>query len=66
MRQKLSLTPDQLQKLNTIYDQTHARFESAPRDAQSGSEADQGRARFKKIRAVLTADQLPKYEQLRG
>jgi Spy/CpxP family protein refolding chaperone len=65
MRQKLNLTPDQLQKINTIYDGTHSRFEAA--HETHNQEVKQIREEHVgKIRALLTPEQLPKYEQLRA
>ena len=65
MRQKLNLTADQIQKLNTVYDETHSRFEAAH---QTNSQVVKQirEEHVAKIRSLLTPDQLPKYEQLRA
>ncbi len=65
MRLKLNLTPDQVQKLNTVYDETHSRFEAAHNT--HNQEVKQIREEHvSKIRVLLTPEQLPKYEQLRA
>ncbi len=65
MRQKLNLSPDQLQKVNTVYDETHSRFEAAHQG--HNQEVKQIREEHvAKIRALLTPEQLPKYELLRA
>ena len=65
MRLKLNLAPDQVQKLNTVYDETHSRFEAAH---QTNSQVVKQirEEHVAKIRSLLTPDQLPKYEQLRA
>ena len=65
MRTKLNLTPDQLQKVNTIYDDTHNRFEAA-HDTHNQVVKQIREEHVGKIRALLTPEQLPKYEQLRA
>ncbi len=65
MRQKLNLTSDQLQKLNTIYDETHNRFEAA-HDTHNQVVKQIKEEHVSKVRALLTPEQLPKYEQLRA
>src|SRR5260370_41758875 len=65
MRQKLNLTSDQLLKLNTIYDETHSRFEAA-HDTNNQVVKQIREEHVSKIRAMLTPEQLPKYEQLRA
>ena len=65
MRQKLNLTSDQLQKLNTIYDETHNRFEAA-HDTHNQVVKQIKEEHVSKVRALLTLEQLPKYEQLRA
>jgi hypothetical protein len=64
MRQKLNLTPDQFQKLNGVYDETHSRFEAA-HNTHNQVVKEIREEHVSKIRALLTPDQLPKYEQLR-
>jgi len=65
MRQKLNLTPDQLQKINGIYYETHSRFESA-HETHNQVVKQIREEHVSKIRALLTAEQLPTYEQLRA
>jgi len=65
MRQKLNLTPDQLQKVNSIYDGTHNRFEAA-HETHNQVVKQIREDHVSKIREVLTPEQLPKYEQLRA
>ena len=65
MRQKLNLTPDQVEKLNTVYDETHSRFEAA-HDTHGQVVKQIREEHVAKIRSLLTPDQLPKYEQLRA
>jgi Spy/CpxP family protein refolding chaperone len=58
---ELQLTPDQQQQLGAIVDDTKSKIHEAyaPADAQREVLRQQGRAR---IRAILTPDQLPKFE----
>jgi hypothetical protein len=58
---ELQLTPDQQQQLGAIVDDTKAKIRAAyaPADAQRDQLRQQGRAR---IRAILTPEQLPKFE----
>jgi len=65
MRQKLNLTPDQVQKVNTVYDETHSRFEAA-HNTHNQVVKQIREDHVSKIRALLTPEQLPKYEQLRA
>ena len=65
MRQKLNLTPDQVQKLDTVYDETHSRFEAA-HNTHNQVVKQIKEEHVSKIRALLTPEQLPKYEQLRA
>ncbi len=65
MRQKLNLTPDQVQKLDTVYDETHSRFEAA-HNTHNQVVKQIREDHVSKIRALLTPEQLPKYEQLRA
>jgi uncharacterized membrane protein len=60
---RLNLTDDQLAKLNVILDQTEARF----REARKRGDQEIRKIRedhVALVRTILTADQLPKYEQL--
>ena len=61
MTHELQLTPDQQQQLGAIVDDTKAKIRAAyaPADAQRDQLRQQGRAR---IRAILTPEQLPKFE----
>jgi len=62
-RTRLSLTDDQVAKLTTILDQTEARF----RQAREGENQEIRQIRedhFERVRTILTAEQLPKYEKL--
>jgi hypothetical protein len=61
LTRELQLTPDQQQQLGTIVDDTKAKIRAAyaPADAQREQLRQQGRAR---IRAILTPEQLPKFE----
>ena len=65
MRQKLNLTPDQVQKVNTVYDETHSRFEAA-HNTHNQVVKQIREDHVSKIRVLLTPEQLPKYEQLRA
>ena len=65
MRQKLNLTPDQVQKVDTVYDETHSRFEAA-HNTHNQVVKQIREDHVSKIRALLTPEQLPKYEQLRA
>jgi Spy/CpxP family protein refolding chaperone len=58
---ELQLTPNQQQQLGAIVDDTKAKIRAAyaPADAQREQLRQQGRAR---IRAILTPEQLPKFE----
>jgi hypothetical protein len=62
-RSRLNLTEDQVAKLTAILDQTDARFhevhESANQQIRQIKEEHMAR-----VRMILTADQLPKYEKL--
>ncbi len=59
---ELQLTPDQQQKVSAIIDDTRSQVRAmyAPLDAQHEQLRQQARAR---IRAILTPEQLPKFEQ---
>jgi Spy/CpxP family protein refolding chaperone len=58
---ELSLTPDQQQQLGSIVDDTRAKWRSlyGPLDGQHEQIRQQGR---EKIRAILTPEQRPKFE----
>ena len=59
---ELQLTPDQQKQLGTIIDETRAQWRAmyAALDPQHEQIRQHGRER---IRAILTAEQLPKFEQ---
>jgi hypothetical protein len=60
---RLSLTADQVQQLTTILDQTDARFrEIREHDNQMIRKIRE--EHFERVRTILTADQIPKYEKL--
>jgi Spy/CpxP family protein refolding chaperone len=61
LTRELQLTPDQQQQLGAIVDDTRAKISTAyvPANAQREELRQQGRAR---IRAILTSEQLPKFE----
>lgn len=64
LRTRANLTPDQVQKMNAIMDETDASFNQAR--AQHHQEIEKIKEDHRaKLRAILTADQLPKYEQFR-
>ena len=60
---RANLTDDQLQQVNTILDETRSRFHEA-RDKHNQVVREIGEQQRAKVRAILTADQLPKVEQL--
>jgi Spy/CpxP family protein refolding chaperone len=61
LTRELQLTPAQEQQLGAIVDDTRAKIHAAyaPADTQREELRQQGRAR---VRAILTPDQLPKFE----
>lgn len=61
----VNLTPDQAQKMIPIMDQTDASFNQARENHHQAIERIKEEHR-KKVRAILTPDQLPKYEQFRA
>jgi hypothetical protein len=64
LRTQVNLTPDQVQKVNAILDATDASFNQA-RD-QHHQEIEKIKEEHRaKLRAILTAEQLPKYETFR-
>jgi hypothetical protein len=65
LRTRVNLTPDQIQKMNILLDQTDASFNQAR--AQHHQEIEKIREDHRaKLRTILTADQLPKYDQFRA
>jgi Spy/CpxP family protein refolding chaperone len=64
LQTRVNLTPEQAQKVNVILDDTDASFNQARNKHHQEIEKikEDHRAR---LRAVLTPEQLPKYEQLR-
>jgi hypothetical protein len=65
LRTRVNLTPDQLQKMNIILDETDASFNQAREQHHQEIEKIKEEHRAK-LRAILTADQLPKYDQFRA
>jgi hypothetical protein len=61
---RVSLTPEQVQKVNVILDNTDANFTQIHEKHHLEIEKIKEDHRAK-VRAILTAEQLPKYEQLR-
>jgi hypothetical protein len=62
-RTRLSLTEDQVAKLTAILDTTDARFREV-REHDNQSIRQIREEHFEKVRAMLTPEQRPKYEQL--
>jgi len=60
---RLNLTDDQITKLSTILDETDARFRQA-REQENQEIRRIREEHFARVRAILTADQLPRYEIL--
>lgn len=65
MQRRLNLDADQLQKINAIYDETRNRFHDA-RETHNQAVKQIREDHVGKVRAVLTPEQRPKYEQLRA
>jgi len=63
MQARANLTDDQLQQVNAILDETRSRFHQA-RDKHNQVVKEIGEQQRAKVRAILTAEQLPKVEQL--
>ncbi len=63
MQTRANLTDDQLQQVNSILDETRSRFHQA-RDKHNQIIKEIGEQQRAKVRAILTAEQLPKVEQL--
>jgi len=64
MQTRVNLSPDQLQKLNVILDNTDANFTQIHEKHHQEIESIKEEHRAK-VRAILSPEQLPKYEQLR-
>jgi len=62
-RSRLSLTDDQVAKLNTILDQTEARFRDG-REQYNNVIRKIREDHYERVRTILTPDQVPKYEKL--
>jgi Spy/CpxP family protein refolding chaperone len=63
METRAKMSPEQIQKLSVIMDETRARFH-ASREQHNLEVKQIGEQQRAKVRAILTADQLPKVEQL--
>lgn len=64
MRTRLNLNADQMQKLQVILDHTDQRFNDA-RAEHNQMIRELREDHMASVRAILNADQLPKYDQLR-
>lgn len=64
LRTRVNLTPDQMQKMNVIMDETDLSFNQMHERHHQDFEKIKEEHRAK-LRAILTPDQLPKYEQFR-
>lgn len=64
LRARVTLTPDQMEKVNAIMDADHDSFNQARENHHQQIEKIKEDHRAK-VRAILTVDQLPKYEQFR-
>jgi Spy/CpxP family protein refolding chaperone len=64
LRTRVNLTPDQMQKMNAIMDETDSSFNQMHERHHQDFEKIKEEHRAK-LRAILTPDQLPKYEQFR-
>jgi hypothetical protein len=62
-RSRLGLTDDQVAKLSVILDQTNERFHEV-RQQENEKIRQIGEDHYQRVRTILTADQLPKYEKL--
>jgi hypothetical protein len=65
LKTRVNLTPDQIQKMNSIMDDTDASFTEARNQHHQEIEKIKEDHRAK-LRAILTPDQLPKYDQFRA
>ena len=63
MQTRLNLTPDQMEKLSKIVDRTDERFNDA-RSQHNEMIREMREDHVASVRAMLTPEQLPKYEQL--
>jgi hypothetical protein len=63
MQTRAHLSPEQIQRLSVIMDETRARFH-ASREQHNLEVKQIGEQQRAKVRAILTADQLPRVEQL--
>jgi hypothetical protein len=64
LRTRVNVTPEQIQKVNVIMDETDASFNQMHERHHQDVEKIKEDYRAK-LRAILTPDQLPKYEQFR-
>jgi hypothetical protein len=62
LTEKLSLTPDQAQKLDATIREAQVKFKAIRDASQPQIDATRGEAR-QKVRSFLNPDQLPKYEK---
>ena len=62
IKTRVNLSDDQLQKVNTILDETRTRFHEA-RDKHNDIVKQIGEEQRAKMRAILSSDQVPKAEQ---
>jgi hypothetical protein len=65
LQTRVNLTADQMQKVNAILDDTDARFNQAHDQHHQAVEQIREDHRAK-LRAIMTPEQLPKYEQFRA
>ena len=65
MRTRLNLNPDQMDKLKVILDRTDQRFNDA-RAEHNQMIRELREDHVASVRAILTAGQLPKYDELRA
>jgi hypothetical protein len=65
LRTRVNLTPDQMQKMNVIMDETDVSFNQAHDRHHQEFEKIKEDHRAK-LRAILTSEQIPKYEQFRA
>jgi hypothetical protein len=63
MKTKLQLTPQQVEQVDTILDETFQEYNKCKEDLRPRFDAARQKSRDR-IRAVLTAEQLPKYEEM--
>lgn len=62
-RTRLNMTDDQVAKLKAMLDQTEVRFREA-RERENEEIRQIGEDHYMRVRTILTADQIPKYEKL--